>query len=409
MKTKKWIAKSTPVVLFILFIMIAVLALIPQPVKTPENVENRQELESFFETLTQSENPSSLNFAVVKNGEVIYSKAFGYADAPNQVSTTSETVYHWWSTTKVFTAVAILQLDEQGLLNLDDPVVDYLPFFVVQYPSETSTPITIRHLLNHSSGLPDNVPAVVGWMHYEGQPAKDQTAFLQEVFPDYAKLDFEPGEKSVYTNVGYMVLGSVIEQVSGDSYEDYIRHHILQPLQMNQTDFIYTDEMVTNAAVGMHPLLDIQSAFLPFFYGGRMDGLIREVKNGNMWFFRVLADSNPPTGLIGPAEDLARFEAAYLNGGELDGQRILSQESVTYMSTQNWVSAKSQQMDQGIQGTGWEICGTEELCLEHGGGGPGFGSSIRLLPEQNIGYVLLANSTNIDRDGIMDMVMSLDW
>ena len=78
-------------------------------------------------------------------------------------------------------------------------------------------------------------------MHYEGQPAKEQTALLQEVFADYAKLKFEPGEKSAYTNVGYMVLGAVIEEVSGETYEDYVRNHILAPLQMNQTDFVYTE------------------------------------------------------------------------------------------------------------------------------------------------------------------------
>ena len=74
------------------------------------------------------------------------------------------TVYHWWSTTKIFTAVAIFQLQEAGLLNIEDPVDKYLPFFDVQYPTAESTQITIKHLLNHSSGIPDNVPAVVGWM-----------------------------------------------------------------------------------------------------------------------------------------------------------------------------------------------------------------------------------------------------
>jgi CubicO group peptidase (beta-lactamase class C family) len=389
--------------------MIVFMTLAPKKVKTPKEVQNIEELETFFEELVQTENPSSLNFVVVKNGEVIYDKAFGFADAPNGIPATTETVYHWWSTTKVFTAVAIMQLNEQGLLNLDDAVVEYLPFFEVQYPSENSIPVTIRHLLNHSSGLPDNVPAVVGWMHYEGQPAKDQMDLLREVLPNYAKLKFEPGEKSAYTNVGYMVLGAVIEEVSGESYEDYVCNHILAPLQMQQTDFVYTESMQSNAAVGMHPLLDIQSAFLPFFYGGRMDGLVREVKDGKLWFHRVLSDSTPPTGLIGPAADMARFEVAYLNGGILDGVRILSDESVAYMSIQNWISARSQQMDQRIQGTGWEICGTEALCLVHGGGGPGYGSAIRLLPDQQIGFVLLANSTNIDREGIMDLAMRLDW
>ena len=409
MKTKEWINKMIPLLLLVLFLVIAILVLSPKTPKAPEQVQRVEELEAYFNQLTDHGNPSGLNFTVVKNGEIVYNKAFGLADGPNEVPTRLDTVYHWWSITKIFTAVSILQLEEQGLLHLDDAVVDYLPFFEVQYPSKNSTPITIRHLLNHSSGLSDNVPAVVGWMHYENEPGKNQTAFLQEVFPNYAKLNFEPGEKSVYTNVGYMVLGSIIEQVSGESYEDYVRHHILQPLQMNQTDFIYTDEMKSHAAVGMHPLFEIQSVFLPFFYGDRMNGLVREVKGGTIWFHRVLADSNPPTGLIGPASDMARFEIAFLNGGTLDGARILSPESVTAMATESWITAKSRQMDQRIQGLGWHVCGTQQICLQHSGGGPGFGSAMRLIPDRQIGFVLLANSTTINQDKIMDLAMSLAW
>jgi D-alanyl-D-alanine carboxypeptidase len=406
----KWFSKLIPLMLLIIFIVAAILAFMPHPPRVPETAKNIQDVEKYFHELTTSGNPSSLSFTVVKDGQIVYNKAFGLADGPNRIPATTQTVYHWWSTTKVLTAVAIFQLQEQGMLNLDDPVHDYLPFFNVEYPSTSSTPVTIRHLLNHSSGLPDNVPAVVGWMHYEGQPAIDQTDFLEKVFPDYAKLQFEPGTQSVYTNVGYMVLGAIIEIVSGEPYEDYIRQHILQPLQMNRTDFIYTESMDTDVAVGMHPLLDIQSAFLPFFYGNRMSGLIREVKDGNLWFYRVLVDSTPPTGLIGPAQDLARFEAAIMNGGELDGTRILSEESIRIMTYDNYLSATNQLMGQGTQGLGWKICGElENLCLEHSGGGPGFGNAVRLLPNQKLGFVLTANSTLVDQKGIMDLAMSMDW
>ncbi|MBI9050234.1 MAG: serine hydrolase [Anaerolineaceae bacterium] len=412
MKTtsNKWLTKFTPMLLLVLFIMIAGMAFMPHEPKAPHQVEQIQDLEVYFNELTAYGNPSGLTFAVVKDNELIYNKAFGLADGPNQISATTKNVYHWWSTTKIFTAVAIFQLSEQELLNLDDPVSNYLPFFEVQYPSDASTPITIQHLLNHSSGLPDNVPAVLGWMHYEGQPARDQTAFLEEVLPDYAKLKFEPGSKAAYTNVGYMVLGAIIEEASGDTYEDYIRSHILQPLQMNQTDFVYTESMKSNTAVGMHPLLDIQSAFLPVFYGDSLSRLIREVSDGKLWFNLVLADSNPPTGLIGPAEDLARFELAYLNDGELDGQRILSQASVQRMSHESYISINNKQKEQDAQGLGWNICGQQQnLCLERTGGGPGFGNAIRILPERNLGFVLTANSTMIDREAIMDLAMSLDW
>ncbi|MBA4386316.1 MAG: hypothetical protein C0410_16400, partial [Anaerolinea sp.] len=298
--------------------------LIPRISKAPVRVENLAELEGYLNSLTAAGNPPGLSLVVVKDGHIVYNNAFGYADQPAALIATPDTVYHWWSTTKMFTATAIFQLAETGKLNLDTPIVDYLPFFQVEYSSTESRPITIRHLLNHSSGLPDNIPAAVGWMHFEGEVGYNQTDLLIKFLPNYSKLLFEPGTQARYSNFGYMVLGAVIEKVSGETYEDYIRRHILTPLKMDQTDFIYRESMQTNKAVGMHPLFDFQSAFLPFYYHGRLSKLIREIKGGKMWMNPVLADSTPPTGLIGPAKDLARFVAAHLNNGELNGYQMLN-------------------------------------------------------------------------------------
>lgn len=409
-KNQHLLRKIVPMLLILVLCGTGTAALGSHPPAAPTAVKNVQELEAYFGNLVNYGDPPSLVFVVVKNGQTVYSRAFGLADGPQQIAATPDTVYHWYSTTKIFTAVAIFQLQEKGLLHIDDPVTDYLPFFEVSYPSSTSPRITIRNLLNHSSGIPDNTPAVVGWMHLEGQPALDQTAFLAEILPDYSRLNFEPGSESVYTNVGYMVLGAIIERVSGKTYEEYIRENILQPLKMDRTDFVYRTDMVSEAAVGMHPVVSLPSIFLPLTYGTRLPGFIREIRDGRMWFNRFHADSNPPTGLIGPAGDLGRFVAAYLNGGEVEGQRILLPGSVEYMAKNGHLPAHSPQIDWPVQGLGWEICGqTEALCLEGGGGGAGFGSAIRLLPEQSLGLVILANSTNIDRRSILDLAASLDW
>ncbi len=399
-----------PILLLVGFCGAAVFALAPRSAAVPESVGNVAELEAYLYKLTAAGNPPALSLAVVKDGQMVYNRAFGLADGPARIEASPGTVYHWWSTTKMFTATAIFQLRDGGRLDLDDPVTDYLPWFEVAYPSPGSPPVTIRSLLNHSSGLPDNVPAVVGWMHMEDEPAFDQTTLVVKYLPDYSKLLFEPGSASRYTNVGYMVLGAVIEQVSGKTYEDYVCVHILQPLKMGRTDFSYTEDMRTDAAVGMHPLLDYQTVFLPFFYGRRTPSLVREIYDGKLWFNRIHADSNPPTGLIGPAEDLARFAAAHLNGGELEGVRILSQESVDEMMNASHLTTSGGQVDTSIQGLGWEICRLgEDLCLQHGGGGPGFGSAIRLLPGRSLGITVTASSTNIDREGLVNLAAGLDW
>jgi CubicO group peptidase (beta-lactamase class C family) len=206
------------------------------------------------------------------------------------------------------------------------------------------------------------------------------------------------------------VLGAIIEQVSGQPYEQYVVEHILQPLKMDHTDFCYTDAIRPQAAVGMHPLVNIQTAFLPPIYGKRLPDLIRETRDGKIWFNRICADSDPPTGLIGPAGDLARFAAAHLNGGELEGRRILSQESVTSLMLDSYIQGSSLQTDYSTQGLGWEICGEgDNLCLAHGGGGPGFASVLRLYPGRSLGFVVIANGTDLPGEAILDLLAGLDW
>lgn len=409
-KNKRSLTIITTIFLLLLLCAGTALAIIPKPPQAPENISDIDELEAYFNDLVAYGDPAGFTFMVVKDGQAVYNNAFGLADGPAQIQATSDTIYRWWSTTKIFTAVAIFQLQEEGLLDIDDEVDEYLPFFSVRYRSDADRRITIKHLLNHSSGLPNNVPAVIGWMHLEDEPALDQTALLQKVLPDYSKLIFEPGTKSVYTNVGYMVLGAIIEKVSGEKYEDYVHNHILEPLKMKHTGFIYAQDMLSNAAAGMHPLFSIQSGLLPFCYGNRLPGFIREIEDGRIWFNRLNADSNPPTGLVGPATDLSRFVTAYLNGGELDGSRILSPASIDQMMRQDYISISGLQVDSTEQGLGWEICGKgENLCIEHSGGGPGFGSAIRLLPEESLGMVITANSTNIDSTTIFNLAKRMDW
>ena len=187
MKKILWIIGSIIAVLIVL-IGIGYLALVPKPLKPPQEVSSLAELETYLDDLTghNPDSPPGLSLVVVKDGESVYQKGFGLADGPRNVQATADTVYNQWSMVKPITAVAVLQLHEQGLLDIDDPVADYLPFFEVQYPSESSETITIRHLLNHSSGLRNNVPEILGWIHFDGDPEWNQTELIQAKLPDYS-------------------------------------------------------------------------------------------------------------------------------------------------------------------------------------------------------------------------------
>lgn len=380
---------------------------IPQP---PDSVKNVTELDAYLEKLVSSGTPQGLSMAIVKNDSIVYSKGFGWADGPRNIQATPQTVYHWWSVTKIPTAIAILQLQEQGKLHLEDPVSKYLSFFKVQYPSQNNSAITIRQLLNHSSGIPDASPlSLMKWIHPDGEAHVNQTAFIEKVFPEYSRLEFEPGENTAYTNIGYMLLGAIIEKVSGQNYREYIKQYILEPLEMEQTDFVYTREMAAYEAAGSHPSFNIMSPLLHIM----IRSYIRETSNKRIWMKRVYTDQEPPTALIGSTMDAARLIRAYLNKGMLEGHRILSEKSIELMTNEGHVAEAN---DEGAyffrQGIGWQVFKEKSgYKLQHTGGGPGFYTIMQVYPDDDLGLVLFCNDVTIEKYGwrILRLGADLKW
>jgi CubicO group peptidase (beta-lactamase class C family) len=417
----KRILRITAIVLGVLVVVVGVayVTLFPRTLKPPREVDSLAELEAYLDDLAghNPDSPPGLSLVVVKDGEIVYQKGFGMADGPRNIPATADTVYNTWSMVKPMTALAILQLYEQGRLNIDDPVVDTLPFFDVEYPAESSETVTIRHLLNHSSGLRNNVPEVLSWIHFDGDPEWNQTELLKEKLPDYAKLGYEPGSKGVYTNVGYMVLAAIIEAASGQTYQQYMLDHIFEPLGMEQTSWTYTEATISRKAAGSSPTVDYQALMLPLLIDrGKRRALTREKVDGVTWFNRVYTDQKGPTGPISAATDVARFVMAFLNEGELDGHRILSEESVAVMTNESHVlpgntseAASYKDYDQMYHGLGWYVVKNHTFFLAHSGGGPGFASDMRLYPDRELGMVIIANGTYLPRREILDLVASLDW
>ncbi|HLO14561.1 MAG TPA: serine hydrolase domain-containing protein [Anaerolineales bacterium] len=365
---------------------------------TPKQVKDVAALESYLNDLVDSGTPPGLSVVVVKDGEIVYDKAFGFADGPRNVKATSDTVYHWWSMTKIPTAIAIMQLQEQGKLNIDDDVTEYLPWFKVNYPSSASPAISIRNLLQHTSGLPDTIPAMVGWVHYDDS-TRNQTEVLKKHLPEFNKLKFEPGTKAVYSNLNYMVLGAIIESVSGQTYESYITENILQPLGMSDTSFVYTPGMAENESTGTLPVVHFYTPLLPALLDPGQ--VIRERDGKLLWLNRVYIDATPSTGLIGSAPDVARLMLAYLNHGTLDGETILRPESIAMLTETAPIDG---------HGLGWFIGESNGIrYLEHAGGGPGFATTMRLYPDKGLGITILTNGTDLDRTGLADLLVHIDW
>jgi len=383
---------------FFVAVVIALVVFAPHPPQAPRQVGSRAELEAYLNRLVASGSPPGLSIVVVKDGQVAYNQAFGRADGPRNVAAAPNTVYHWWSMTKIPTAIAILQLEEQAQLTIDDEVVKYLPWFDVAYPRRGGPAITLRHLLQHSSGLPDVVPAIVGWVHNDDL-GRDQTALVKKFLPQYRRLKFGPGQKAMYSNLNYMVLGAVIEAVTGQRYESYIADHILRPLGMSQTAFVYLPEMALHAAAGTLPVVHFYTPLLPFL--ADMHLVFRERQGRLFWFNKLYVDVTPSTGLIGPAGDVGRLLTAYLDQGALDGATVLGPESVALMTHVPPLDG---------HGLGWFVNRAGgRLYLEHPGGGPGFATLMRLYPNEGLGIAILANGTDLDGAGIANLLAGLDW
>jgi CubicO group peptidase (beta-lactamase class C family) len=341
-----------------------------------------------------------LSVAVVKGDGVCWARGFGVADIATGTPATAETVYMWFSMTKIVTATAILQLKDQGKLRLDDLVADYIPYFP---RSASPVKVTIRHLLNHSSGLANPIP--IRWVHSVAREGPNPDAFLEMLLAKHRKLKSSPGEKASYSNIGYVALGAVVAAASAMTYKDYVLKRILKPLKMDQTSFNYTPEMVGNAATGYQKRWSMMALLLPFMRipKGVTDGKI----GGYVAFNRFYLDGSSYGGLIGPVKDAARLVQAHLNPGLVDGVQVLSPDSTAAMQR---ISARGSELDVGL---GWfrrHSEGAENSSyLEHLGGGAGFFNDMRIYPEQSLGVVVMGNSTKYDIERVIEIVRSVNW
>lgn len=199
-----------------------------------------QKVDAYLKSEYKTDEPG-VTFLIAKDGKPIYQKAFGMANLELNVPMTAKNVIEIGSITKQFTAVAILMLEEQGKLKVDDDITKYIP----DYPT-LGKKISIHQLLNHSSGI----KSYTGMPNFMANARTDMTPkVLIDVFKNEA-MDFEPGEKFLYNNSGYILLGYIIEIASGQTYADFIEENIFQKLGMNSSSYGSMRDIVPNRASG---------------------------------------------------------------------------------------------------------------------------------------------------------------
>jgi D-alanyl-D-alanine carboxypeptidase len=294
-----------------------------------------------------------LVLAITDRERTIHVAAYGQAKLESQAPATAETRFEIGSIGKVFTAIALLQQHELGKLALHAPVTTYLPWFKAGFDDK---PITIHHLLSHTSGLTAGSD--------QATDARYEVWDLRNVYA------LPPGGKFHYSNVGYKVLGLVLQAVTGLPYGAAIRQAILDPLGMTSTFPLITHEMRLQQATGYAPLYDDRPV-------GRHDPLVPAP-----WLETDTGDGS----ISSSAADMAAFTRMLLNSGQGDSARLLSAESFTLLM------GRHVEIDEGTY-YGYGVLRQEEdhLYIGHGGDMPGFQAELRIDFDAGFGVCLLLN------------------
>jgi len=322
-----------------------------------------------------------LSVAVVKEGETIYSDGFGARDPQKNLPATPDTLYGIGSITKSFVAIAIMQLVEEGLLKVDDPVSQYIPF-KLGLPGK---PIKIHHFLTHSSGLPSLASSSVA-LHRgigvdKGIPWGSVRDFYRLVNDAQEEIAAEPGVRFFYHNAAWRMLGHIVQELSGQPFHVYIKKKILDPLGMDRstlkTDEFYADP---NHIVPHWKKPDGTVEPSRFPYPNPAD-------NPDFSFIAAAG------GITSSVNEMTRYLNAHINKGFYEGRRILSPESFEKMHS---IHSKRADNLYGELGYGYGVGVTPDFhgykMIGHGGSILVSTAHMSFIPELKAGVVMMANS-----------------
>jgi len=309
---------------------------------------------------------------IVKDGELVYASGFGVSKLGSAEPVTPESVFAMGSVGKTPTAMAIMQLVEDGKIDLDAPVTKYLPYFTLADPDAGA--ITIRQLLSHTSGMPD---VEIDWLaEYRDKNKRIDEGVLDDFVRSLSKesLLFRPGKDWAYSSTGFDILGDVVAKVSGQNFEDYLQDHVLTPLGLEDSSYLLSD--VNPAAL-----------VAPHMYDEKGNAKTLD-------FFPYSRPHAPSGAFYANVNDMARFAVANLNHGELNGTRVLPASTYDKMwapqATSSWAENFGPQVTS--YGLGWWVGAFKgHRIIGNYGTEFGFQSHLGLFPDEGIAVIALVN------------------
>lgn len=342
------------------------------------------DLRSFYIAQLQDNGIVGSSFLLIRRSAPSAKYLYGYSDRAAKIQVDENTCYHWASITKTFTAIAIMQLRDQGLLRLDDPVWRYVPEIRdVHDPFGSPGRITIRQLITHSAGFRS---PTWPWRTAEWQPF-EPTKWSQIVaMLPYTAVEFPPGSRHSYSNLGIVFLGQIIERLTDDDYETYIAKNILMPLGMEHSYFDQSPPHLLADRSHSYFLADGKLTEAPFNFDTGIT-----VSNG---------------GLNAPFKDMEKYLRFLLgSAGEKRSEAILKRSTLDEMFEKQLdvVSSDSSQLSTagGVDSIGIGFFRREQngrLFVGHGGNQNGFLSHFYLHPSSGSAYLVAYNTEATGRD-----------
>ncbi len=344
------------------------------------------EIDKLLTEQVQSNKTPSVQYLYFDQDSVLKSFQMGFADIAKKKEVDSSITYHAFSVTKTFTALAILQLFEKGIININKPVSQYFPEF------SYGTVITVKQLLHHTAGIPNPIP--LNWIHLDSEHTTfNRNDFFSSIFEKNAKPKSEPNEKFAYSNLGYVMLGQLIEKVSGKTYEEYVTENIIRKLPINPHSLTF--EIVNNErhAKGYHKKISFSNLVLGFFidkskFMGEAEGKWRSFNN-----FYVNGASyggliGTPTAFVAYLQELLKSE-----------NNLISEEYKLMLFQENKTN-KGENTGMCLSWFTGELDGNKYFA--HAGGGGGYYCEIRIYPDIKKGSVAFFNRTGMSDERFLD-------
>jgi CubicO group peptidase (beta-lactamase class C family) len=323
----------------------------------------KRTIDSTYLDLIKKNKVSGLSIAIVDKGKIVYATGYGFSDVESKTTANSKSIYRIGSITKSFTALSIMQLQERGILSVNDDLRSQLPEFAIGFQKAINQPILLRHMMAHISGMPGDImngfftetPPSISW-------TIEQAKFL--------KMSYPAAYSHAYSNLAYTLLGEVVSRKANKPYEQYIQEAIFNPLGM-QSSFISPDEThrTPKSYIGK-TLID--------------EPLIRDA----------------PAGLIhSNVEDMANYLLMYLNRGRFNGNQLIDSLSILEMEkkqTSELTLPENGNFGYGLYNSSYYYKrGTDSSMVQvigHGGDTYTFHADMKYIPELGVGVVLLTNS-----------------